>query len=234
MRSGYYLIILVSIVCFNCDGQTKGSSSSSGSLKNRADSVGYALGTNLGEFLKANGVTELPKEFNTDMLIRGIKDVTSNQKVMLTREQCNNALNEFVTAKRKDLVAKTKAEGAKFLEENKKKPGVVALPSGLQYQVIKEGKGPKPTAADQVQVHYHGTLIDGTVFDSSVERGQPVTHSASGWIQGWNEALALMPEGSKWKLFVPSDLAYGDQGAGQQIPPGATLVFEVELIKVNP
>src|SRR4051812_34468577 len=135
MRSGYFLIILVSIVCLNCDGQNKGSGSSSGSLKNRADSVGYALGTNLGEFLKANGVTELPKEFNTDMLIKGIKDVTSNQKVILTREQCNEALNQFVTSKRKDLVTKTKAEGAKFLEENKKKAGVVTLPSGLQYQV---------------------------------------------------------------------------------------------------
>lgn len=232
MRSAYFLIALVCAFCFQCTGQSK--STATGSLKNRADSVGYALGYNLGEFLKANGVTELPKELNTDMLIKAIKDATGNQKAMLTREQCSMALNTFVMAKKTESITKNKVEGQKFLEENKKKPGVVTLPSGLQYQIIKEGTGPKPTAADQVQVHYHGTLINGTVFDSSVEKNEPITHSASGFIAGWNEALLLMPTGSKWKLFIPSDLAYGDQGAGRDIPPGATLLFDIELIKVNP
>ena len=227
-------MLLVSIACFNCDGQTKGSGTSNASLKNRADSVGYALGYNLGEFLKANGVTELPKDINIEMLNKAVKDATTNQKAALSREQCQMALNEFVTSKKKESIGKNKAEGAKFLEENKKKAGVVTLPSGLQYQIIKEGTGPKPTAADQVQVHYHGTLIDGTVFDSSVDRGEPIVHGASRFIEGWNEALLLMPTGSKWKLFVPSDLAYGDQGAGPQIQPGSTLIFDIELLKVNP
>lgn len=235
MKYSYFLIILVSVICFNCDGQSKGSAgTSNASLKNRADSVGYALGYNLGEFLKANGVTELPKDINIEMLNKAVKDATSNTKGALTREQCQMALTEFVTSKKKESITKNKADGAKFLEENKKKAGVVTLPSGLQYQVIKEGTGPKPTAADRVQVHYHGTTIDGTVFDSSVERGEPITHSASGFISGWNEALLLMPTGSKWKLFIPSDLAYGDQGAGPQIQPGSALIFDVELLKVNP
>lgn len=229
-------MLLVSVACFNCDGQTKGSGSgtSSASLKNRADSVGYALGYNLGEFLKANGVTELPKDINIEMLNKAVKDATTNQKAALSREECQMALTSFVTDKKKESVGKNKAVGQKFLEENKKKSGVVTLPSGLQYQIVKEGTGPKPTAGDQVQVHYHGTLIDGTVFDSSVDRGEPITHSASGFISGWNEALLLMPTGSKWKLFIPSDLAYGDQGAGPQIQPGSTLIFDIELLKVNP
>jgi FKBP-type peptidyl-prolyl cis-trans isomerase FklB len=235
MKSKYLLFIVVCAVCMQCDGQSKTGTSKApaGSLKNRADSLGYALGNNLGEFLKANGVTDISKELNTEMMIKAIKDATSAQKPVMTREQCSAAINTFVTTKRTESVAKNKAAGQKFLEENKKKPGVVTLPSGLQYQIIKEGTGPKPTANDQVQVHYHGTLIDGTVFESSVERGQPITHSASGFIAGWNEALSMMPTGSKWKLFIPSDLAYGDQGSGQ-IQPGSTLVFEVELLKVNP
>lgn len=233
MKSQYIFVIVLAAACFQCDGQSK-PNASSGTLKNRADSVGYALGVNLGEFLKANGVTELPKELNTDMLVKAIKDATSNQAPLMTRDQCSMTLNTFVMAKKTASIAKNKADGAKFLEANKKKPGVITLPSGLQYQVIKEGTGPKPTAADQVQVHYHGTLVDGTVFDSSVDRGQPMTHSASGFIRGWNEALLLMPTGSKWKLFVPSDLAYGDQGAGGSIAPGSTLIFDIELLKVNP
>jgi FKBP-type peptidyl-prolyl cis-trans isomerase FklB len=233
----YLFFALVCALCMQCDGQSKtgnAAKASSAALKNRADSLGYALGNNLGEFLKANGVTDMSKDLNTEMMIKAIKDATSNQAPAMTREQCSSAINSFVMVKRTESVSKNKAAGQKFLEENKKKPGVVTLPDGLQYMVIKEGTGPKPTAADQVQVHYHGTLIDGTVFDSSVDRGQPITHSASGFITGWNEALLLMPTGSKWKLFVPSDLAYGDQGAGAQIQPGSTLIFDIELIKVNP
>ncbi len=234
MRSAYFLMALICAIFFQCTGQSKGSGGATGNLKTSADSVGYALGVNLGEFLKANGVTSLPDNINTDMMVRAIKETTSSQKTLLTREQCGAALNHFVMVKKTESISKNKVEGQKFLEENKKKAGVVTLPSGLQYQIIKEGTGPKPTPADQVQVHYHGTLLDGTVFDSSVDRGDPITHSASGFISGWNEALQLMPTGSKWKLFIPSDLAYGDQGAGAQIPPGSTLIFEVELLKVNP
>jgi FKBP-type peptidyl-prolyl cis-trans isomerase FklB len=234
-------IVLISAVCFQCDGQSKPSGKSadqgkpaSGTLKNRADSVGYALGNNLGEFLKAQGITELSGNVNTDMIIKALKDATSNQTPVMSREQCSNTLQMFVSNKRYESIKKNKVEGEKFLAENKKKPGIVTLPSGLQYQVIKMGTGPKPTPSDRVQVHYHGTLINGTVFDSSVERNEPMTHSASGFIRGWNEALLLMPTGSKWKLFIPADLAYGDQGAGGDIPPGSALIFDIELLKVNP
>jgi FKBP-type peptidyl-prolyl cis-trans isomerase FklB len=203
-------------------------------LKNRADSLGYALGINLGEFLKANGVSDVSKDINPEMLIKALKDVTGSQKAILTRDQCVAVISTFANKKRAESIEKNKGVGEKFLAENKKKPGVITLPSGLQYQIIKEGTGAKPTASDMVQVHYHGTLIDGTVFDSSIDRNDPITHSASGFIPGWNEALSMMPVGSKWKLWIPANLAYGDQGAGAQIGPGSALIFDVELLKINP
>jgi len=234
MKSKYSIAVVVCAICIiQCTGQSK-EPANTGALKNRADSVGYAFGYNIGEFLRASGVTDVPANMNTDMLIRAIKDATGNQKSLMTREQCAVALNTFVSSKKTESLSKNKAAGEKFLAENKKKSGIVALPSGLQYQVIKMGTGPKPTPADQVQIHYVGTLIDGTQFESSVERGEPIVHGASRFIAGWNEALLLMPTGSKWKLFIPSDLAYGDQGSGPAIPPGSTLIFEVELLKVNP
>ncbi|MFV0417372.1 MAG: FKBP-type peptidyl-prolyl cis-trans isomerase [Dysgonomonas sp.] len=122
--------------------------------------------------------------------------------------------------------------GQEFLATNKEKPGVTTLPSGLQYEIIKEGNGAKPKATDRVECHYHGTLIDGTVFDSSVEKGKPATFNVSGVIKGWTEALQLMPVGSKWKLFIPSNLAYGERGAGQSIEPNSTLIFEVEILNI--
>jgi len=131
-----------------------------------------------------------------------------------------------------EKLAANKAAGAAFLAENKKKEGVVELPSGLQYQVIVEGTGPKPGLRNKVKCHYHGTLIDGTIFDSSVQRGRPIDFPVSGVIKGWVEALQLMPAGSKWKLFIPSDLAYGDAQVSAQIGPGSTLIFDVELIEV--
>jgi FKBP-type peptidyl-prolyl cis-trans isomerase FklB len=235
MKSKYIFLLAIAAMFFQCDGQNKTGGSTSGvNLKNRADSVGYSLGYNLGEYLKSQGVTNLTSEVNADMIVRAMKLSIANEKSPLTREQCILALNAFQEDIRTEIVEKNKAEGAKFMEENKKKEGVITLPSGLQYQVITMGTGPKPTAQDQVQVHYHGTLLNGTVFDSSVNRGQPITHSASGFIVGWNEALSMMPTGSKWRLWVPSNLGYGDAGSPPVIPPGATLQFEVELLKVNP
>lgn len=234
MKSQYIFIIVLAAACFQCTGQSKKTETSNAALKTKADSIGYALGNNLGEFLKAQGVSDASKDINLDMVIKAIKDATSGATSPMTREQCAGAINTFVTVKRTESIGKAKAEGEKFLAENKKKSGVITLPSGLQYQIIKTGTGPKPVAGDQVQVHYHGTLIDGTVFDSSVDRNEPIVHSATGFISGWNEALSMMPTGSKWKLWVPSDLGYGDQGAGPSIPPGSTLIFEVELLKVNP
>jgi FKBP-type peptidyl-prolyl cis-trans isomerase FklB len=237
----YTIVLLLAAASFHGVAQTKTSPTKTtptkatpAGLKTRADSLGYALGRNLGEFLKANGVTDVSKDISTDMLIKALKDATGSTTSPMTREQCATAINTFVTAKKSESMSKNKVAGEKFLAANKTKPGVITLPSGLQYQVIKEGTGPKPTASDMVQVHYHGTLIDGTIFDSSVDRNEPITHSASGFIPGWNEALLLMPTGSKWKLWVPSNLAYGDSGAGPQIGPGSALVFDVELLKVNP
>ena len=131
-----------------------------------------------------------------------------------------------------EKLAANKAAGAAFLAENKKRDGVVELPSGLQYEIVKEGTGPKPGLRNKVKCHYHGTLIDGTIFDSSVQRGRPIDFPVSGVIKGWVEALQLMPAGSKWKLFIPSDLAYGDQQVSAQIGAGSTLIFDVELIEV--
>ena len=141
-------------------------------------------------------------------------------------------INEFFSNLQEQIAEENKRAGEKFLAENAKRPGVVTLPSGLQYEVLAEGKGRKPKATDRVQCHYHGTLIDGQVFDSSIQRGTPAVFGVNQVIPGWVEALQLMPEGSRWKLYIPSGLAYGEQGAGGSIPANATLVFEVELIKI--
>ena len=144
--------------------------------------------------------------------------------------QCS--LEEFISKINQNKGAGNLEEGLKFLSENRKKQGVVELPSGLQFMILKEGEGQIPTAADKVKCHYHGTLIDGTVFDSSVERGQPAVFPVNGVIQGWVEALQLMSTGSKWRLFIPSELAYGQNGAGGAIGPNSTLIFDVELLKI--
>jgi len=143
------------------------------------------------------------------------------------------SISEYLQKLKAEKMSKNKVAGEQFLAENKSKPGVVTLPSGLQYIILKEGTGAKPTAADKVKTHYHGTLIDGTVFDSSVERGEPISFPVGGVIKGWTEALQLMPVGSKWKLFIPSELAYGDRQAGPKIGPGSALIFDVELLDIE-
>ena len=179
-------------------------------------------------------------EVNTDLLMRGLKDGLGGAKSVLTEEQIKETMNTFQKemmekqqAAQKEQGEKNKAEGEKFLAENKKKDGVVTTASGLQYTVLKEGTGPKPGLTDKVKVHYHGTLIDGRVFDSSVDRGQPIELSVNGVIPGWTEALQLMPVGSKYRLWLPAKLAYGEQGTpGGPIGPNATLVFDVELLEI--
>jgi len=143
------------------------------------------------------------------------------------------SISNYLQQLKADKSAKNREAGLKFLAENKVKPGVVTLPDGLQYEILKAGDGPKPTLNSKVKTHYHGTLIDGTVFDSSVDRGEPISFPVSGVIKGWTEALQLMPVGSKWRLFIPSELAYGDRGAGPKIGPGSTLVFDVELLAIE-
>lgn len=203
--------------------------STSTTAPNTIDSVSYALGVNIGQGLKAQGMDNL----NVEMLAKAFNDVLKGNPLMVSQEKVEPVLNDYFPNFKPKKPKKIKQLGVKFLEENKKKAGVIVLPSGLQYTVIKEGTGEVPKETDKVTTHYHGTLIDGTVFDSSVERGQPASFPVNGVISGWVEALQLMKVGSKWKLFVPADLAYGDRGAGPKIGPGAALVFEVELISID-
>jgi FKBP-type peptidyl-prolyl cis-trans isomerase FklB len=198
-------------------------------LKTRLDSVSYGIGASIAENLKAQGLDNV----NTAILAKGIQDALKNQTLLLSKEQCDMSISNYLQQLKSDKSAKNREAGLKFLAENKVKPGVVTLPDGLQYEILKAGDGPKPTINDKVKTHYHGTLIDGTVFDSSVDRGQPISFPVSGVIKGWTEALQLMPVGSKWRLFVPSELAYGDRGAGPKIGPGSTLVFDVELLAIE-
>jgi FKBP-type peptidyl-prolyl cis-trans isomerase FklB len=196
-------------------------------LKTENDSISYAIGVSLANFYKQQNISNI----NTAILVHAVKDVENNKPV-LSEQQCQSTLMAYVQKQQSEKALGNKKVGQDFLAANAKKPGVVTLPSGLEYQVIKEGTGPKPRLTDMVRVHYHGTLIDGKVFDSSVDRGQPIELNVNGVIPGWTEALQLMPVGSKWKLFIPSDLAYGDRQAGQLIAPGSTLIFDVELLDI--
>jgi len=197
-------------------------------LKTSSDSLSYAIGMSLANFYKQQGI----KSVNTAMVDKAINDVLKAGKPALTDEQMNMCITGYLQKVKSEKASVAKKAGEAFLAANKSKPGVVVLPSGLQYQIMKKGDGPIPVATDKVKCHYHGTLIDGTVFDSSVERGQPAEFPVNGVIQGWVEALQLMPVGSKWKLFIPSNLAYGDNAAGPKIPGGSALVFEVELLEI--
>ena len=205
-------------------------------LKNQKDKISYVIGMDIGSNFKKQSIAIDP-----DILMRGIKDGLSGGKSLLTEQEVRDVTTAFqkeMVAKQeelnKKLGEKNKKEGEVFLAENKKKEGVKTLPSGLQYKVIKAGTGKKPKSTDTVTTQYRGTLIDGTEFDSSYRRGQPASFPVNGVIPGWTEALQLMEEGAKWQLVVPSNLAYGDRGAGRQIGPNATLIFEVELISIQP
>jgi len=206
---------------------------------NEKDKVSYALGMNIASSLGAN-LKRQNVEINPDILTQALKDGLSGGKTLMTEEEAQNTLRQFMTelqakaeAKAKEAADSNKKEGDAFLAANKSKPGVVTLPSGLQYKIIKEGTGPKPAASDSVVCNYRGTLINGTEFDSSYKRGEPATFPVSGVIKGWTEALQLMPVGSKWELYIPPDLAYGARGAGADIGPNATLLFEVELLSIQ-
>ena len=211
---------------FSCNGQ-KGQKTVS--LKNSADSVSYGIGISIGANMKKDGLDSL----NLEVLKQAMEAAIKGDSLMMTSAQSQAVIQSYLGKRQDAKAAETGAVGKKFLEENKKKPGVVELPDGLQYQVIKEGTGPMPTAEDTVVTHYHGTLIDGTVFDSSVDRGEPAEFPVGAVIRGWTEALQMMKVGSKWKLFIPSELAYGDRQAGPSILPNSTLIFEVELISIK-
>ena len=196
-------------------------------MKTPLDSFSYALGLSIANFYREQGVQNI----NNTLVMQALNDSKVN-KPRLNDQQVNQCIVGYMQVVNSEKAAGSKKEGEAFLAANKKKQGVVELPSGLQYQVMKEGTGAKPTMNDRVRVHYHGTLIDGTVFESSVDRGEPIEFGVSGVIPGWSEALMLMPVGSKWKLFIPSSLAYGDNQAGKDIKPGSTLIFEVELLDI--
>jgi len=206
-------------------------------LKTQNQKASYAIGMNIGKNLKRDSV-----EVDPAVLFRGLKDALAGNKLLLTDEEAKAALTALQTevrakeeAKSKAAAVENKKTGEAFLAANKAKEGIVTLPSGLQYKVIKEGTGPKPTAEDTVLCHYRGTLVDNTEFDSSYKRGEPLKIPVGGVIKGWTEAIQLMPVGSKWQLFIPSDLAYGERGApGSPIGPNSALIFDVELISIEP
>jgi len=192
------------------------------------DKLSYALGLSMGHNFLGSGI----KSLNVEDFAKGVETVYKQEKPEISFDEAKKIINEFFSNLQDEIAETNKQAGKEFLAENAKRSGVVVLPSGLQYEVLAEGKGRKPKATDKVQCHYHGTLIDGQVFDSSIQRGTPAVFGVNQVIPGWVEALQLMPEGSRWKLYIPSDLAYGEQGAGGSIPANATLIFEVELIKI--
>src|SRR5207249_1541805 len=222
----FIIIVSASLLALPLFGQEK-----SPQLKDQKDKVSYSIGMNIGFNLSKQKV-----DINPDILAAGIKDAIAG-KPQLTQEQVKEVMAQFekdMEQKQKEAGEKNKTEGAKFLEENKKKAGVKTTASGLEYKVEKEGTGAQPKPTDMVTVNYRGTLINGTEFDSSYKRGEPATFPVTGVIKGWTEALQLMPVGSKWQLFVPADLGYGPRGTpGGPIGPNATLIFEVELMSIK-
>ncbi|NEM97838.1 FKBP-type peptidyl-prolyl cis-trans isomerase [Pontibacter burrus] len=195
------------------------------------EKISYIIGRDMAGNLKKQGI-----DVNADAFVKGMKEALEGKPSALSQNEVQEAmmqLQQEMGAKQGAAASENQRAGEAFLAENKNKEGVKTLPSGLQYEVLNEGSGKSPSASDKVTTHYHGTLIDGTTFDSSYERGQPATFPVNGVIAGWTEALQLMKEGAKWRLYIPSNLAYGSQGAGDVIGPNSTLIFDVELISVH-
>lgn len=199
-------------------------------LKNLKDSASYALGVNIAKNLKAQNLDKI----DVTLLSKGLNDVFANKEINLTEMAAMQCVNDYVQKQNNLKSVPEKTAGKKFMAENAKRKGVISMPGGWQYEVLKASEStvhPQPT--DKVKVHYHGTLTDGTVFDSSVDRGEPIVFGLNQVIKGWTLAVTQMTVGSKWKIFLPSDLAYGDHGSGDKIKPGATLIFEVELLDIE-
>lgn len=218
-------VLAVAFIVASCNAQNKKTEIK---MSSTIDSVSYGLGVAIGNNLKTSGFDSV----KVDVMSQALKDVFAGTATM-KQEEADRIIQGFMAEKQKVAGEADSKKGEVFLAENKSKPGVQTTASGMQYIVMKEGTGAKPGLNDKVTTHYHGTLMDGTVFDSSVERGQPASFPVSGVIPGWTEALQMMPVGSKWKLFLPANLAYGERGAGGKIGPNATLIFEVELLSID-
>lgn len=235
----FFLVMMISVISYGqgkpaaktiVKAPVKSTGAVVNPLKNNKDSAGYALGIRILQNLQSQGLDAV----NLAMLQRAMNDVIQKKPLLLTEELLDRCIGTFATEVNNAKFEKSKKESKDFLTANAKRQGVITLPSGLQYEILKDNPGgAKPTASDQVKCHYHGTLINGTIFDSSVDRGEPIVFSVGGVIRGWQEALQLMTVGSKWKLYIPSELAYGDQQAGPKIGPGSTLIFEVELLSIE-
>ena len=229
MKAKLFTIAIASLA-IACNQQ---SNNQSVSLTNQVDSTSFAIGVNVAENLGKN-IAQQFEEVNLDLLKAGLNaGIDTNNKSEISGAVAEQIIEEFFKSKQELTAKKAQGEGAAFLAENANREGVISLESGLQYEILIEGNGQIPTINDKITAHYHGTLIDGTVFDSSVDRGEPASFPVNGVIAGWTEALQIMPVGSKWKLYVPSDLAYGERGAGQIIGPYSTLIFEVELLSID-
>jgi FKBP-type peptidyl-prolyl cis-trans isomerase len=223
-------VVAGSIVLASCN-----TSNTKVNLKTQADSAAYAIGVDLGNNIKKN-LPEAPggKELNSEIILQAFSTVMKGDSGLIASAKAGAITQAYFVKAQSQEGGKNKEAGKKFLADNGKRSGVTTTASGLQYEVLKTGTGPKPTAENTVKVHYHGTTIDGKVFDSSVDRGEPVTFGLGQVIKGWTEALQLMPVGSKWKIYIPSELGYGEQAAGPKIKPNSTLIFEVELISIEP
>ena len=225
------LVLSLSVLTFAAEKEK----ASTGKLETYSEKLSYTLGSDIGKSLKA-----LPAEIDLDIFQQGVEDSIKGRELLLTPQQMIQIQREFSqkvqkerTQEIKALTEKNRKEGEVFLTQNKKKKGVITTASSLQYLVLKQGDGPKPQATNRVKVHYRGTLIDGTEFDSSYQRGQPATFAANRVIAGWTEALQLMKVGAKWELYIPSDIAYGPRGS-RTIPPDSALIFEIELLDIMP
>lgn len=216
------VVVLFSIAALNTKAQKK-------KMTTELDKFSYSLGMDIGNnIMQANLDT-----ISIELLSKGLADVLGKKATALTKEEAQTIIRDHFSKVQAEAGSKKTAEGQAFLAENAKKPGITTTASGLQYEVITMGTGAKPTLNDQVTTHYTGKLINGTTFDSSVDRGEPATFPVSGVIAGWTEALQLMPTGSKWRLYIPSNLAYGERGAGGSIGPNETLIFDIELISIG-
>lgn len=198
-------------------------------FKTADDSLAYSLGVLIAENLRQQGFAEL----NSELIAAGLKSSLKGEPSLIPLEQCGKNVQAYATKKQMSQGGAAKEAGEQFLATNKSRPGVVTLADGLQYEILKAAEGAKPKATDKVLVHYHGTLIDGTVFDSSVDRGEPIAFPLNGVIPGWTEVLQLMPVGSKWRVYIPYQLAYGERGAGGSIKPFSTLIFDIELLEIQ-